>query len=163
MQDAVINASTELGREVPQEVIYKQCKPSLDEDTSMDDIMPCINHLFKVTVDLTKFTKSKGGIEASLLKCTDKHIRIILAKLKNKQTGKVIYNHAFVHRATRISRSKRKHIGALIDNRKGDPILLIEDTDMIDSEVARQVYVKFFGGDKDMEFRITSIFKIELL
>ena len=125
--------------------------------------MPCINHLFKVTVDLTKFTKSKGGIEASLLKCRDKHIRIVLAKLKNKKTGKVIYNHAFVHKTTRIGRSKRKNIGALIDNRKGEPILLIEENDVINSTVARQVYVKFFGGDNNMEVRITSIFKIELL
>ena len=97
------------------------------------------------------------------MKCRDKHIRIVLAKLKNKKTGKVIYNHAFVHKATRIGSSRRKHIGALIDNRKGEPILLIEENDVINSTVARQVYVKFFGGDNDMEVRITSIFKIELL
>ena len=162
MQDAIINASKELGREVTQDYIYNHCKPSLYEDTSMDDIMPCINHLFQITLDLTPFTISKGGIEATLLKCTDNHIRIVLAKLRYIKTGKVIYNHAFVHRACCIATINKKHIGALIDNRKGEPILLIEENDVVNSKVSRNVYVKFFGGDKNMEVRISSIFKIEL-
>ena len=88
---------------------------------------------------------------------------IVLAKLRDKKTGKIIYNHAFVHRASHIATSKRKYIGALIDNRKGEPILLIEENDVVNSKVSRNVYVKFFGGDKNMEVRISSIFKIELL
>ena len=67
-----------------------------------------------------------------------------------------------MHRACCIATINKKHIGALIDNRKEEPILLIEENDVVNSKVSHNVYVKFFGGDKNMEVTISSIFKIEL-
>ena len=61
MQDAFINASKELGQPVLKEMIYKKCKPSLYIDTKMSDILPYIQNLFKITVDMTQFTTAGGG------------------------------------------------------------------------------------------------------
>ena len=162
VQDAVINASKELGRAVAKELIYKHCKPSLYEDTSLDKIIPCVKHLLKFTMDMVTFGNKIGGIEASLLRCRDKKIRIIISNLNNKTTKKTIYNHAFVHRASQLPGSKRKHIGALIDNREGEPVLLIQERDLLSHKTARSVYVKYLGGNANLELRITSIIKVEL-
>ena len=99
VQDAVINASKELGKAVSKEFIYKHCKPSLYKDTSIDKIIPCVAHLLKFMMDMVTFGNKIGGIEASLLRCTDKNIRIIISNLNDITTKEKIYNHAFVHRA----------------------------------------------------------------
>lgn len=68
-----------------------------------------------------------------------------------------------MHQASEVPTSRRKHIGALIDNRKGEPVLLIQKSDLKDTATSRLVYVRYFDGTKDMEVRIISIFKRELL
>lgn len=162
MQDAVINASKELGRAVSKEVVYKFCKPSLHKDSNLGEIIPCVTNLLKFKRDMSTFGDKIGGIEASLLRCTDGNIRIITSNLNDKTTRQTIYNHAFVHRACPIPGSRRKHIGALIDNREGEPVLLIQQNDVSSHNSARSVYVKYLGGNSNLELRITSIFKVEL-
>ena len=162
VQDAVINASKELGRAVPKELVYKFCKPLLHEDTKLDKIIPCVTHLLKFTMDMSTFGNKIGRIKASLLRCTDRNIRIITSNLNDKTTRETIYNHAFVHRACPIPGSRRKHIGALIDNREGEPVLLIQQSDVSSHNSARSVYVKYLGGNSNLELRITSIIKVEL-
>ena len=111
---------------------------------------------------MSTFGNKKGGIEASLLRCTDKNIRIIISNLNDKTTRETIYNRDFVHRAYRLPGSRRIHIGALIDNREGEPVLLIQECDLFSHKTACSVYVKYLGGNSNLELRITSMIKVEL-
>lgn len=162
MQDAVINASRQLGRLVTKELVYTHCQPSLDKDGCIMDIISSVEHLFNFTKDMRTFSRIIGGIEMNLLGCEDGKVRIVCTTLTKKQEKKSVENHAFVHRASPIPDEKRKHIGVFIDNRSNEPILLIQEKDLNSIETARNVYVKYFEGDKKMDVRIQTIFKVEI-
>ena len=139
------------------------CPPSVDENATMANIIPCVSHLFKFTRGIALFARSSGGNEFCLLKCVDSKVRIVIIHLNDTKNNETIYKHAVVHRASPITNVNKPHIGALIDNRVGEPILLIQTYDIRDAKTARKVFMKYFGiTEPHIHVRITEIFEVEL-
>ena len=125
----MIKAPRELGNLVSKEFVYSYCQPTLDKVGCIANIISCVKDLFKFKKDM-EFSRSAGSVEASLLWCIDENIRIVCTTLIKKGEKKSIENHAFVHRKSPIPNEKKKQIGAFIDNRFNEPILLIQEKDL---------------------------------
>ena len=102
---------------------------------------------------------AKGGAEYNLLKIQDRHVRLYGAKIINADGEET--NHSFLHVAQplKYKRNTEDHIGVLIDNRKNEPICMIQKRDIVDVKKGRLVLTNFFGGD-GTRVKLSSVFLI---
>ena len=161
IQDAVLNAATQLGIEIDQEEFKKKCPPRKTIDASIGNVIKEAGKYMHITKDGGDICNMLGGPEANLVASTDGKLRVVHATIQAKNNE--ITEHAFCHCAYKLKERKdQEHVGAIIDNRKKAPICLIEEHDVQDLDGARRVMTNFFGGE-GTRVRVKTVYVVEPL